>query len=224
MRSIFQFVIGFLVFFASIVSCSEVQRPLSIIFLDIDGALMDWRFLDQTRARIGQKAFELFGGGYYTDLQWKTAGSYCFSESAVENLEKLIKQVNEKGKAAIVLTSTWRLDCTVDEIKNHMFAIRPFSKMIIDKLPDDDGRRKKRGEEELSPIALLKYNLPLDTRGSQIDYWHREHHLKWNIKNFVIIDDVDDGISTRFADNFVKIREFLSPSEAQKAYEILLRP
>jgi hypothetical protein len=40
----------------------------------------------------------------------------------------------------------------------------------------------------------------------------------------VIIDDVDDEISPRFADNFVKINEFLSPPEVQKAYEILMKP
>jgi hypothetical protein len=220
MRLILKLVIGFL-FLTSIANGSETQRPLTIIFLDIDGVLMDWSSLHQMRARIGQKAFELFGGGYYTDLQWKTAGSHCFSESAVENLEKLIERTHEVADVAIVLTSTWRLDCTLDEIKNQMFIVRPFSKLIIDKLPDDDGRRKKRGEEELSPIALLKYGFHLGNRGSQIDYWLRENQGKLNIQNFVIIDDVDDGISSRFAGNFVKIREFLSLSEAQNAYEIL---
>jgi hypothetical protein len=220
MRLILKLVIGF-PFFTSIANGSEAQRPLTIIFLDIDGVLMDWSSLHQMRAKIGQKAFELFGGGYYTDLQWKTAGSHFFSESAVENLEKLIERTHEVADVAIVLSSTWRFDCTVDEIKNKMFAVRLFSKLIIDKLPDDDGRRKKRGEEGLSPIALLKYGFHLDNRGSQIDYWLRENQENLNVQNFVIIDDVDDGISSRFADNFVKIREFLSPSEARKAYEIL---
>lgn len=221
---IFQIVIGLLVFFTSIAAGSEIQRPLSIIFLDIDGVLMNWHPLDQVRERVGQKAFELFGGGYYTDLQWKTAGSYCFLESAVDNLVHLIERVKEERDVAIVLTSSWRLDCTVEEIKNHMFAIRPFSKFIIDKISDDDERRKKRGEEALSPIALMKYGFPLENRGLQIDYWLREHHAKLNIKSFVIIDDVDDGISSRFSDNFIKINSLLSPLEAQKACEVLLRP
>ncbi len=202
---------------------SEVQKPLSIIFLDIDGVLMDWGPYHQLRSRIGQKAFELYGRTNYTDLQWKTAGSYCFSESAVENLVQLIELVNKETEVAIVLTSSWRLECSVEEIKHPMFASRSFSKFIIDKTADDDQFRKKRGEEELSPVAMMKYGFSLQNRGAQIEYWLRENQLKYNIKSFVIIDDVDDGISSRFAKNFVQIREFLSPSETQKAYEILIR-
>ncbi|HEX2579404.1 MAG TPA: HAD domain-containing protein, partial [Rhabdochlamydiaceae bacterium] len=164
---------------------SELKRPLSVIFLDIDGVLMNWQPLDHVRARIERKAFELFGAGYYTDLQWKTAGSYCFVESAVENLVMLIEEVKKETEVAIVLTSTWRLDRTVDEITNQMFSSRPFSHFIIDKIADDDALRKKRGEEELSPIALAKYGFSLENRGSQIDYWLRENQLKLNIKNFV---------------------------------------
>jgi len=222
MQMILQFVIGFLAFFFSIAHSSEIQRPLSIIFLDIDGVLMDWRHLPQMRAKIEQKAIELFGQDYFTDLQWKTAGSHCFLETAVGSLVKLIEKASEVADVGIVLSSSWRLDCTFDEIKNQMFANLPFSMLFIDKIPDDDVRRKSRGEEELSPIALIKYGFTLDTRGSQIDYWLREHHASLNIKSFVIIDDVDDEISSRFADNFVKIEEFLSPLEAKKAYEILI--
>jgi len=202
---------------------SELKRPLSVIFLDIDGVLMNWHPLDQVRARIERKAFELFGGGYYTDLQWKTAGSYCFVESAVENLVNLIEEVKKETAIAIVLTSTWRLDRTVDEITNQMFSSRPFSRLIIDKIADDDALRKKRGEEELSPIALAKYGFALENRGAQIDYWLRENYLKLNIKNFVIIDDMDDGLSARFNRNFVKIREFLSPAEVQNIRDVLLK-
>jgi hypothetical protein len=183
---------------------------------------MDWRHLPQMRAKIEQKAIELFGQDYFTDLQWKTAGSHCFLETAVGSLVKLIEKASEVADVGIVLSSSWRLDCTFDEIKNQMFANLPFSMLFIDKIPDDDVRRKSRGEEELSPIALIKYGFTLDTRGSQIDYWLREHHASLNIKSFVIIDDVDDEISSRFADNFVKIEEFLSPLEAKKAYEILI--
>ena len=103
-----------------------------------------------------------------------------------------------------------------------MFAMESFSRLIIDKIPDDDWWRIRKNEEELSPIALEKYGFPLRTRGAQIDYWLRENHEKWSVDNFVIIDDVDDEISVRHSDHFVETHGLLSESEAEKAYNILV--
>jgi len=208
--------------------CSDVQKPLVVIFLDIDGVLIGTRDVDPLCTSIWQKLVELFGerdGGYrdYTALEWRIAASYFLSRSAVENLEKLIERVSEVDQVAIVLSSAWRLDGTVDEIKNQMFPIESFSRQIIDKTPDDDWWRSRKGEETLSPRALEKYGFSLETRGSQIDYWFLENREKWDIKNFVILDDVDDGLSAKYPHHFVEVNRLLSESEVEKAYEILTK-
>lgn len=209
--------------------CQEAPKPLSVIFLDIDGVLIGARDLDPLSTRIRQKLVELFGlkeESYrgYTELQWRIAASHFLDECAVENLEKLIQRVNEVSSVAIVLSSAWRLDGTTDEIKNQMFKGASFAPFIIDKTPDEDWWRRRNGEEELSPVALKKYGFPLRTRGSEINYWLLENREKWNIQNFVILDDVDYGISERYPDHFVEVCRMLSEEDAEKAYDILTRP
>ena len=226
MRLIFRILI---VFSPLMAMSQEVRKPLSVIFLDIDGVLIEARDLDPLPTLIRQKLVELFGPKddqyrEYTALQWRIAASHFLQQAAVENLEKLIQQVSAMSSVAIVLSSAWRLDGSSDEIKNQMFATRSFSRFIIDKTPDEDWWRRRKGEEELSPIALEKYGFPLRTRGSEIDYWLRENWEKWHIQNFVIFDDCDNGISKLFPDQFVEVRRLLSEMEIERAYDILTRP
>ena len=207
----------------------EAQKPLSIIFLDIDGVLIEARDLDPLPTLIRQKLVELFGPKddqyrEYTALQWRIAASHFLQQSAVENLEKLIQKICVVSPVAIVLSSAWRLDGSSDEIKAQMFATSSFSRFIIDKTPDEDWWRRRKGEEELSPIALEKYGFPLRTRGSEIDYWLRENREKWHIQNFVILDDYDNGISKLFPDQFVEVRRLLSEMDIERAYDILTKP
>jgi hypothetical protein len=206
----------------------EDQRPIAIIFLDIDGVLIGTRDLDPLPTLIRQKLVELFGPKddqyrEYTALQWRIAASHFLQQSALENLEQLIQKVSAVSPVSIVLTSAWRLDGNSDEIKSQMFANSSFSKFIIDKTPDEDWWRRRKGEEELSPIALEKYGFSLRTRGSEIDYWLRENWEKWHIQNFVILDDCDNGISKLFPDQFVEVRRLLSEMDIERAYDILTR-
>jgi len=144
-------------------------------------------------------------------------------EFSTPNALRSDRKVSEILPVGIVLSSSWRLDGSLDEIKNQMFVSTSFASLIIDKTPDEDWWRKKKGEDELSPIALAKYGFPLRTRGSEIDYWLRENQQIWNIRNFVILDDCDSGLSERFPDHFVNIYRLLSQADIEKAYEILLK-
>ncbi len=225
-----RFIFCMLVLSASFLAeAQEAQKPLSVIFLDIDGVLIGARDLDPLSTWIRQKLVELFGlkeEPYrgYTELQWRIAASHFLDECAVKNLEKLIQRVNDVSSVAIVLSSAWRLDGTADEIKNQMFRGASFAPFIIDKTPDEDWWRRRNGEEELSPDALKKYGFALRTRGSEINYWLLENREKWNIQNFVILDDVDYGISERYPDHFVEVCWLLSEADVEKAYDILTRP
>lgn len=190
------------------------EKPLVAIFLDIDGVLMEG---EPGIAKI-QKLRELFGIRDYSGLEYDIATSYFLSESAVANLNKLIERVDEVARVIIILSSAWRVNRTVDQIKNQMFVIWPFSKYIIDKTPDGGQWR-----DSLSRISLEKYGFDLHYRAHQIAYWLRENgHLQ--IKNFVIFDDYDELLSEQFPHNFVHVRcGLLSKAHIEKAYEILVK-
>jgi hypothetical protein len=210
------------------VFAEEVKKPLAVIFLDIDGVLMGARDLDPLSTWIRQKLVELFGAKDpkyrdYTELQWRIASSYFLNEPAVANLEKLIQRVSKVSDVAIVLSSAWRLDGNADEIRNQMFKTTSFAPLIIDKTPDEDWWRRRKGEEELSPVALRKYGFSLGSRGAEINYWLLENQEKWDVKNFVILDDVAYGILGRYPDNFVEVYRLLSEEDIEKAYQILTR-
>ena len=188
------------------------QKPIVAIFLDIDGVLIRGEFGDFKT----QKLHELFGKRDYSGLEYDIATSYFLSESAVVNLDRLIERVSEVAEVVIILSSAWRINRTVDEIKNQIFKNWSFSKYIIDKTPDNFWRSQS------SLIALEKYGFELRSRDCQIDYWLRENkHLQ--IKNFVILDDCDEGLSERFPYNFVHVRwDLFTEEHANKAYEVMV--
>ena len=200
---------------------------MTAIFLDIDGVLMGDRISWHFQELIRQKLIELYGENdrdcrEYTELQWRIAASYFLSKPAVKNFEKLIERASEKAEVVIVLSSAWRLDGSVDEIKHQMFAMESFSKRIIDKTPDDDWWRVRNREKALSPIAFEKYGFELVSRADQIDYWIRENRESWPITNFIIIDDCDECLSKRFPGRFVYVSSGLfSETHAEEAYQIL---
>lgn len=214
-------------FFCTIYALPANPQPLTAIFLDIDGVLIGDRTSWPIQDLIRQKLIELYGEKErdfrgYTELQWRIAASHFLSRPAVQNLETLIDNLSKKADVVIVLSSAWRLDGSVDEIKHRMFARESFSKRIIDKTPDDDWWRIRNNEEPLSCIALTKYGFEIRSRADQIDYWIRENQERWPIANFVIIDDCDACLSSRFPGHFVYVDSGLfSKAHAQEAYQIL---
>ncbi len=195
----------------------------------MDGVLIGDRASPYLSGKIIEKVHELFEkkeglNGGFTELEWRIAASYFLSKDAVSNLENLIEKTNEVYRIVIVIISEWRLDGTALELKNLMFAVTSFGKLIIDKIPDHDFWRRRHKEVELSPISLQKYGFPLEQRGQLIDFWLRENAHNYNIKSFVILDDVDEGISKRFPHHFVHVHNMLSEYEAKRAHIILTKP
>lgn len=190
------------------------EKPLVAIFLDIDGVLMGAVSGD---SKV-QKLHELFGIKDYSGLEYDIATSYFLSELAVVNLDKLIAKVSQVAHVVIVLSSAWRVNRTVDQIKNQVFVIWPFSKYIIDKTPDDS-----RWEDQISRVSLEKYGFELRSRDCQIDYWlHENSHLQ--VKSFVILDDYDECLSERFPRNFVHVRwGLLSEEHSERACQIIMQ-
>ena len=101
-------------------------KPLSIIFLDIDGVLIDYnksifiyRLLERCN-HIYEQQKKL--SKIITDPESKFLTSHYFSDKAVANLENMIIKISRTARVAIVISSGWRTWGTVDDLRNHMFA------------------------------------------------------------------------------------------------------
>ena len=196
----------FLFIFMGCLGC--VAQPLTVIFLDIDGVLVRGWETD----RNWPKVVEMFGEKeYYTPLEWSIATAYFLNPGAVQCLDLLIANIEKTHQVAIVLSSAWRENGTLEEIQNQMFAIWPFSLKILDKTVHNDARYTHAQE------AKEKYRIALRSRADQIDYWLREHP-NLTVDTFVILDDWDDDLSSRFPDHFVHVKDgILSPSDVSSA-------
>ena len=119
---------------------------MKIIFLDIDGVLV-------TRNSIK-----------YQYLNFPDEDGIRFSKKAVKNLNKLIRLT----KAKIVISSTWRLFHTLEELQN-IFKIQGIKGEIISTTSIDK--------------ATVEEDIP---RGQKIADWLEQHS---GIDQYVIIDD-----------------------------------
>ncbi len=119
---------------------------MKVIFLDIDGVLV-------TRNSIK-----------YQYLNFPDEANIRFSKKAVKNLNKLVRLT----KAKIVISSTWRLFHTLEELQNIF-------------------KEQKIKGEIISTTSVEKATIEEDIpRGQKITDWLRENN---DIEKYVIIDD-----------------------------------
>ena len=119
---------------------------MKVIFLDIDGVLV-------TRNSIK-----------YQYLNFPDDTSIRFSKKAVKNLNKLIRLTEAK----IVISSTWRLFHSLEELQNIF-------------------KRQNIKGEVISTTSVERATVEEDIpRGQKIADWLREHN---DIEQYVIIDD-----------------------------------
>ena len=119
---------------------------MKVIFLDIDGVLV-------TRNSIK-----------YQYLNYPDENDIRFSKKAVKNLNKLIRLT----KAKIVISSTWRLVHSFEELQN-IFKNQRINGEIISTTSIDK--------------ATVEEDIP---RGQKIGDWLKQHS---EIEQYVIIDD-----------------------------------
>jgi hypothetical protein len=127
---------------------------MKIIFLDIDGVLnsMNGLFL-----RGGQSRMDLY----------------------TEHMQ-VLRWILDRTDARIVVSSTWRLGRSVEDLKQLFYNYGLQSRFIIDKTPYLSGEQ----------------------RGVEIKQWLDENGEAHEVESFVVIDDDDDMDVVR--DNFVQ--------------------
>ena len=161
---------------------------MKIIFLDVDGVLNSDRYM------ASQKFNEEIRG--YKDM-WEVINKVPHTHLDPAAI-KLLNTLVEQSGAEVVLSSTWRLRFTLDEM-NEMLASRGAKFTIVNKTPPARRFRSYRGEEVRDYLKSLEEQP----------------------ESFVILDDIDQFPLLK--DNFVRTteRDGLTETHVQKALDIL---
>lgn len=159
---------------------------MNIIFLDIDGVLRT----------------------HESDLAWskelnepvRRGTNRLFSKKAVDNLNEVIFLT----KAKIVVTSSWRLKLSLEQLKK-VFKERGVEGEVIAKTSSD--------------YIDNDYFIPIGNRGLEIRQWLQDNHYS----KFVVIDDqVKDIVSIIPDYKVVKVNPLVGFVEVDKVLDILL--
>lgn len=135
---------------------------MKVIFLDVDGVLNSTKHAMRV-------------GGYGRFAKANTFAKAKLSPDALDNLRTIL----QKTDASIVISSTWRLNRTIDDLK-WLFEVHEIDpERVIDSLPEDVGN---------------------ESRGALIATWLEKHP---EVTQYVILDDDDDMLDSQ-AKHFVQ--------------------
>ncbi len=218
---------------ASMISSQPIlDKPNFAIFLDIDGVLNLlnplyllpngeqnplWSSQHELNleARINTIANEFYED--FAELKIFKAQVHLFPIKAVTNLNELILKIQKIANVHIVISSNWRIDSTVADLKE-IFRIHDFSQFITDKTPknDDEPYENWKNFCEKNDETHGKR-----CRASEINEF-LFNHLEY--QGYVIFDDKDCHLSHNFGDKFISIEKhkILTSDHTEKAYAVFL--
>ncbi len=160
-----------------------------IIFLDIDGVL--WI---QNTENVENRLRELYEEQHkpvphkFSGKETDKAAADLFAKNALANLKTLVDKIEKSGEeVGFVVHSNWRIDRSVDDLKEILSQHFFISKRIIGKIDDE----------------LSEYYSSEDFYSAPIQGWLNANKEKYQINKFVIIDDTRD-FSKTFKENFIK--------------------
>ncbi len=197
----------------TLTACDTLPPPF-VIFLDIDGVVYN----TPNQRGVFQKVAELFpdypDAPRYDNFVCSIAAAYFFDKRALQNLGQLITAIEKKRSVWIVISSSWRDDRTVDELRNTFFGIHDFSRYIVDKTPEDLPRHCISKYCSSSCHADKSYSM--QCRASEIQHWLQDHP---EISDYLVLDDYDEHLSIVFGERYIKTHynELLTPEATQQA-------
>lgn len=124
-----------------------------------------------------------------------------FDTVALSNLHYLIDTIEYKTNKPvhIVLSSAWRMLGDFNHILE-LFEQHKFSKYLIDRTP-----------------YIGDYD-----RDLEIHAWLEKHKKNYNVINYIILDDNDFNLSTRFGKRFIHCTRLFDASAFEKALDTIL--
>jgi len=185
---------------------------MKIIFLDIDGVLNSEMWY---RSRFEQLDREEETGNY---------PYYEFDPILIDRLNRIIEETDAK----VVVSSTWRIGRSVEDLQNLLNKVG-FKGEIIDTTPHFHAKGEDNDD---NPIG---YTVP---RGCEIEWWLKEkgkfQRINWSVerqneylekalvKNYIILDDDSDMLYNQ-REHFIKTSGYwgLSENDVKTAIQIL---
>ena len=228
----------------------ENTKPNVAIFLDIDGVLGSNTFPLAESIKVNKIVTEMTGDRYHTFyckrcITCSTAQTHLFKTEVVESLHNLINKINDIANVHIVISSTWRIDRTINDLKQ-IFQMHEFSKYIFDKTIDIETSFLDWKDHCVYPHVEINIEncmkqserpdqLPTDDnfeafiyknwecRASQISRWLKEHP---EYAGFVIFDDLDEHLSNNFGNKFISTvhlhETILKSEDTEKAFKSIV--
>ncbi len=211
----------------SMVHPKKDDRKPAIIFLDMDGVMIKNRHSSPLRDEIVLTLSKLFPDvKRYNDYQWTIAKGRHLHPTALENLHKLIKRIKKSGhRALVVLSSAWRNDATLQQLKEEAFTNHVFCKYLCGKAAP------KRSDTRWTPEckqgfkftkgAKEAFRLNLESRSDVIEFWLRDHGFDPNSTNFIVIDDCVGKKRERFGKRFIETDNLFKDCHLEEASKVL---
>ena len=215
-------------------SAKQKDRKPALIFLDIDGVLIEETRSASLEQQIQLTKKLLFPQGiekkWYSPLQQNIALARHFDQKAVGNLERILQKVEESGKRPLViLSSSWRHSALLKQQCDDIYSQYTFSQYLCGKTPIEF-----QAESFLSPECKLgfdfyeaaqeKYHLKLDNRAAAIEFWLRDHHFDPVTTNFIAIDDGHQEYLSKFGKKFIEAESLLTEKNVKDSISILCTP
>jgi hypothetical protein len=195
---------------------SLVKRTLTIIFLDIDGVLLSYQkaedgsILKRAKEISIERQYQAHPSNNPALSDLDHAAVDLFDEQALQNLDKLIQDIEKAGDTVgIVLSSNWRKKGDISFLKS-LFGKHNFAKHIIDKTMDE------------TTHDLEEFDHILGKRQLEINYWLDNTRLKNRIKNHIILDDIDFELSKKFGSKFIHCKNLFTANELNLAINELM--
>lgn len=184
----------------SIVFFRHPDLFMRIIFLDIDDLMLVTKYKNPSTEELNELRQQLkikHSAETVDSLKDKSLiGFMNFTPIAVDYLKMLCQEDDIK----IVISSTWRYDHTLNQF-NALFGIYDLNDKVIGATPD---------------IDIFK-------RAEEIESWIRSHITE--VDAYVILDDLDEGISIPFSTRFVHCpKGFYLAKDYEKAYQSINTP
>lgn len=211
----------------SMISPKDGRSKPALIFLDMDGVMIGDRFRHALRSKICSTLREIFPTvKRYNDYHWTIAKGRHLHPVALMNLDLLIKRIEKSGQRALVILSTaWRSDATLKQLREEAFVTNKFCKYICGKTAPESSETSWTPECELgfdfAKGAKKIFGLNLFTRSDVIEFWMRDHCFDPKSTNFVVIDDYDEDKSARFGDRFIKTSYLFEKEHLELATSVL---
>lgn len=205
------------------------ERNPALIFLDIDGVLIELVPPEEVFEKINRTLEELFPNakGSYSPYQQNIATARYFNRNAIASLDKILERIEESGqRPLVVLSSSWRHASWLNEHRRDAYGQYKFSQYLCGKTSLDDKSEEYLSVEvkqgfEFYKAAQEAYGIKLDDRAGAIEFWLRDHGFDLDIANFVILDDDYVEPLERFGKRFIRTRFLLSNANAEAAAEVL---